>query len=47
MQVIGDETHKELSHILTDEQSEDLRTLKEERRARMDKWMGRTGFKNW
>jgi len=47
MQVISDETHKELSHILTDEQSEDLRTLKEERRARMDKSMGHPKFKKW
>jgi Spy/CpxP family protein refolding chaperone len=47
MQAIGDETHKQFSNILTDEQIEDLRILKEERRARMDKWMGRPGFKNW
>jgi Spy/CpxP family protein refolding chaperone len=39
MQAIGDETHKQLSNILTDEQIEDLRTLKEERRTRMDNWM--------
>jgi Spy/CpxP family protein refolding chaperone len=47
MQAIGDETHKQLSNLLTDEQIEDLRTLKEERRSRTDKWMGRPGFKNW
>jgi Spy/CpxP family protein refolding chaperone len=47
MQTIGNETHKQLSNMLTDEQIEDLLTLKEERRARMDNWTGRPGFKNW
>jgi Spy/CpxP family protein refolding chaperone len=47
MQAIGDETHKQLSNILTDEQIEDLRTLREERRSRTDKWMGHPGIKNW
>ena len=41
MQAIGDETHEQLSTILTDEQIEDLNTLKEERRARIDKWTDR------
>jgi Spy/CpxP family protein refolding chaperone len=43
MHAIGDETHEQLSTILTDEQIEDLRTLTEERRTRKDKWMGRNG----
>jgi flagellar motility protein MotE (MotC chaperone) len=47
MQAIGDETHKQLSNILTDEQIEDLRTIKEERRARMNKWIGRPGPKRY
>jgi hypothetical protein len=47
MQAIVDETHKHLSNILTDEQIEDLRTLKEERRSRTDKWLGRPGPKRY
>lgn len=39
----GDETEAELSTILTDEQMEDLRTFKEQKRARMDKRMNRPG----
>lgn len=45
LQVIDEETQKQLSGILTDEQMQDLRTLRKERRARMDKWQGgRSGF---
>ena len=43
MQAIGDETHERLSTILTDEQREELLTLKEQKRARMDERMNRTG----
>lgn len=43
LQAIGDSTHKQLSSMLTDEQIEDLRTLMEERPARMNKSMGRRG----
>jgi len=47
MQAIGDETHAQLSTILTDEQMEELNAIKEERRARKDRRMerpGRMGF---
>lgn len=43
MQAIGDDTHKQLSNILTDEQIDDFRTLMEERPAHMNKFMGRRG----
>jgi len=43
MQAIGDATHAELATILSDEQREEFNTMKEEKRARMDKWMGRPG----
>jgi Spy/CpxP family protein refolding chaperone len=43
MQAIGDETHKQLSTILTAEQMEELNSLKEERRAKMEKRMDRPG----
>jgi len=45
LQAIDLDTQKQLSGILTDEQMQDLRTLREERRSRMDKWQGgRSGF---
>jgi len=45
LQAIDEETQKQLSVILTDAQMQDLRALREERRARMDKWQGgRSGF---
>lgn len=43
MQTIGDETHAQLSTVLTDEQMEKLITIKEEKRARMDRRMNRPG----
>jgi hypothetical protein len=43
MQAAGDETEAELSTILTDEQMEDLRALREQKRAWMDKRMNRPG----
>jgi len=42
MQTVGDETEAELSTLLTDEQMEDLRTFRDQKRARMDKRMNRT-----
>jgi hypothetical protein len=41
MQAIGDATHAELATILSDEQMEELNAIKEEKRARMYKWMDR------
>jgi len=43
MQTIGDETHEKLATILTDEQMEELNSMKEERRARKDRRMDRPG----
>jgi len=43
MQAIGDETHAQLSTILTDEQMEELNTLREERHTRMERRMDRPG----
>ncbi len=43
LRAAGDETEAELSTILTDDQMEDLRTFKEQKRARMDKRMNRSG----
>jgi Spy/CpxP family protein refolding chaperone len=43
MQNIGDETHAQLSTILTDEQMEELNAIQEEKRARMDKRFNRSG----
>ncbi len=43
MQAIGDETHEQLSTILTSKQMEELNVIKEERRARMEKRMDRPG----
>ena len=43
MQAIGDETHEQLAPILTDEQMEELDAIQEERRARADKRMNRSG----
>ncbi len=43
MHAIGDETHGQLSTILTDDQIEKLNSIKEERRARMDSRMDRSG----
>jgi len=45
LQAINEDTQKQLSSILTDAQMQDLRTLREGRHARMDKWQGgRPGF---
>lgn len=47
MQAIGDETHDQLSTVLTDEQIEELNALQEERRDRMGKrrnYRGPRGF---
>jgi len=45
LQVIDEETQKQLSGILTDAQMRDLRALREERRERMEKWQGsHSGF---
>jgi uncharacterized protein YpuA (DUF1002 family) len=38
LQAIDEDTQKQLSSILTDAQMQDLRTLREERRSRMNKW---------
>jgi Spy/CpxP family protein refolding chaperone len=43
MQVIGDVTHAELATILSDEQIEELNAMKEEKRARIEKWTDRSG----
>lgn len=43
LRAAGDETEAELATILTDDQMEDLRTFKEQKRARMDKRMNRSG----
>ncbi len=43
LRAAGDETEAELSTILTDDQMKDLRTFKEQKRARMDKRMNRPG----
>ena len=43
MQAIGDVTHAELATILSDEQMEELNAMKEEKRARVEKWMDRSG----
>jgi predicted transcriptional regulator len=47
MQAIGDETQAQLSTILTDEQMETLRTIREEKRARMETRMNRPGQGRW
>ncbi len=47
MWAIGDETHDELSAILTDEQMEKLDARKEARRARSGRWMNRPGPKGF
>ena len=47
MQGIGDATHAELSTILSDEQMEEFNAMKEEKRARMDKWMDRSGQREY
>ena len=43
MQAIGDETHEQLSTILTEEQMEELNAIREERQARKDRRMDRPG----
>ena len=43
MLAISDVTHAELASILSDEQKEELNEMKEEKRARMDRWMDRAG----
>jgi hypothetical protein len=43
MRSIGDETHDQMAAILTKEQIKDLDSIREERRARMDKRMDRPG----
>ncbi len=43
MQAIGNETHEQLSTILTAEQMEELNSIKEERRAQMERRMDRPG----
>jgi len=43
MQAIGDETNAALSTILSDEQMADLKAMKEEKRARMERWTDRAG----
>jgi Spy/CpxP family protein refolding chaperone len=43
MHAIGDATHDQLATILTAEQMEKLNAIQEERRARADKWMNRSG----
>ncbi len=43
LRAAGDETEVELATILTDDQMEDLRTFKEQKRARMDERMNRSG----
>jgi hypothetical protein len=47
MQAIGDETEAQLATILTDEQMETLRTIREEKRARMETRMNRSGQGRW
>lgn len=47
IRAIGDETHEQLSNILTEEQIKELNVLKEERRARKDRWSGRPGPKRY
>jgi predicted transcriptional regulator len=47
MQAIGDETEAQLATILTDEQMETLRTIREEKRARMETRMNRPGQGRW
>jgi hypothetical protein len=47
MQAIGDATHTELEAILSDEQVEELDSMREEKRARMERWMDRPGPKGF
>ena len=47
MQAIGDETHEQLSTILTSEQMEELHAIQEERGARKDRRMDRPGRKGY
>lgn len=47
MQSIGDETHAQITTILTNEQMEELTAIKEKKRARMDRlihYPGTIGF---
>ena len=43
MQAIGDETHAQLSTILTEDQMDELNAMKEKKRARMEQRMDRPG----
>jgi len=47
MQEIGDATHADLAAFLNDQQKDELNAIKEERRARADKWIDHRGSRGF